>query len=266
MATDDLIDEGGEGTGDTKQDASKSNPTQVSPADISKAVKDGLAEFGGDMRQFSTQMGQYVQQAIQSATQATAKGTASEEQTDLTQRLLTDPEKAIGGVVQKMLSDQLGPYLRTKVRDDYEDHIESHRNRIDSQYGEGTFDELILDDLNNVVESADNKALRADKSYVATVVRGIVGHEKVLPKLMDKRTAKAEADKKAAAEAPTGILDGGRRRNFKPTLSAEDINFLNRYEDSTGKTTNRKILEEAVAVRARDGAWTIDNFPGLKKD
>jgi hypothetical protein len=262
MATDDLVDGDGE---DTKTAPA---PVGVSASDISKAVKEGLADFGGNLSDYSNRMGQYVQQALQTTQQAqraTNAGNATNEQTDLTQQLLNDPQTAIVGVVQRMLADQLGPYLSTKIQDDYENLIERHRSRIDDEYGDGSFDELIMPELEAVVDKTPNKSSKASKQYIATVVRGIVGHENVLPKLMDKRGAKVEAEKKAEQDAPTGMLDGGRRKGSKPNLSSEDIAHLAHYEEVTDKKVDRKLMEEALTVRRRDGGWTVDNFPKLKK-
>ena len=262
MATDDLLENGDE---EADKAATSTPAPTVSAADISKAVKEGLAEFGGGLNKFASDIGQHVQTALSGAQRAADKGTASQSQLDLTQQLLTEPEKAIESVVSKLLAENLGPYLSNKVQDDYENIVETHRSRIDKEYGDGTFDELILPELETVVEASPDKSLKSRKQYVATVVRGIVGHEKVLPKMLEKRGAKMDAEKKAEMDAPSGILDGGRRRGGKTVLTPDEISFLNHYEETTDKKVDRKLMEEAISVRKRDGGWTIDNFPGLKK-
>lgn len=262
MATDDLIDDNAPAGGDAKSAA-----PAIDPAVISSAVSEGLKGFSGDMRTFASSIAQSVQQVVGQAQNAQERGRATPDQADLTQQLLSEPEKAITGIVEKIMQAQLGPYLATQVNDTYDTHVEKHRSRIDSQYGEGTFDEIIAPELDAIVEKTPNKAAKASKEYVATVIRGIVGHENILPQLNDKRSAKAEADKKREADldAPNGILDGGRRRAAKPGLSADDQAYLAGYEANRGVQVDRKLLEEAINVRKRDGGWNEDNFPGLKK-
>lgn len=262
MATDDLVDDGTDAGGTDA--AAATSPAPVSTADITAAVKAGLSEFGGEFRNMGAQISQAVSQSLASAQQATNSGTANEAQLNLTQQLLSDPETAIGGVVEKILRTTLGPYLQTKVQDDYESLLDGQRAKIDSEYGEGTFDELVLPDLEAVVQATENKAAKSSKQYISTVVRGIVGHEKVRPKLMEKHTQKLAKDK-ADNDGPNGILDGGRRKGAKPTLSPDDIEFIAGHERVSGNKLDRKLLEEAISVRKRDGGWTIDNFPGLKQ-
>lgn len=245
----------------------KSAAPAIDPAVIQSAVSEGLKGFSGDMRQFATSIAQSTQQLLDNAQRAESRGNPTPTQSDLTQQLLSEPEKAITSVVEKIMQAQLGPYLATQVNDTFEGIVEKHQARIDSQYGEGTFDELIRPELDAIVAKTPNQAAKASKEYIATVIRGVVGHENILPQLQDKRSAKAEADKKREADmdAPTGMLDGGRRRTQKPGLSADDQAYLANYEENTGKGVDRKLMEEALTVRKRDGGWTLDNFPGLKQ-
>jgi hypothetical protein len=261
MATDDLLDD----NKDSSTDKPAAAPT-VSKDDISAAVKAGLSEFGGQLGQFAKDVGAHVKGALDSAQTKVDRGTATKKEEDLVQTLLTDPEKAIAKVVQEQLASQLGPYLQTQINDNYEGLVEKHRERIDKQYGDGTFDEIILPDLEATVK-AGNPAAKASKEYVATVVRGIVGHENVQPKLdlkKDAMKAKREAEEKES-DIPVGILDGGRRKPGKLALSDDDRAFIN-HRAGEGVKIDPKVMEAALKVRAEQGSWTADNFPGLKTD
>ena len=259
MATDDLLDEG-TGEGATKVES----PAPMSAADMTKAVKDGLADSVGEMRNMTTEMTRQVQAVVQQAQQASERGVATPSQNDLTQQLLTEPEKAITGIVQKLMANTLGPYLSTDIQDKYENLVDVQRRDVDAEYGEGAFDELILPNLEAVVSQTTNAASKGSKQYIKTVVEGIIGNKAVRPRLRERHLAKVEATKKAEAEAHTGILDGGRRRPAKSTLSPEDVAWLAHHEEETGKKSDRKLLEDALNVRSRDGSWSVDNFPGLK--
>ena len=261
MATDDLLDEGTEGTEKAKADS----PAPLSAADIGSAVKDALSDSVGEMRNMTSEMTRQVQAVVSQAQQAAERGNANQAQSDLTQQLLTEPEKAITGIVQKLMANTLGPYLSTDIQDKYENLVDIQRRDIDSEYGDGTFDELIMPNLEAVIEQTQNASSKGSKQYIKTVVEGILGNKSVRPKLRERHLATVEAKKKAEIEAPSGVLDGGRRRPTKSTLSAEDIGWLAHLEDETGRKPDRKLLEDALNVRNRDGGWTSENFPGLTK-
>lgn len=263
MATDDLIPD----ADDKGKEPAKSAP-QFSKSDISDAVKEGLSGLKGELGQFAKDVGAHVNQALSAAQTKVDKGTASKAEIDLTQRLLTDPESAISEVVQKIITAQLGPYLQTQVNDSYEGLVETQQKRVDARFGEGAFEQFIRPELDAVVAATKNPAAKASKEYIKTVVNGIIGNDDILTKL-EGHKAKDTEDKKAAAEkddAPVGILDGGRRKPGKLTLSDQDRAFLSHLEDRAGVKTDAKLLESALAVRSRDGEWTVDNFPGLKQN
>ena len=261
MATDDLIDEGNEDSkGDPKGPAPVAAPTA---ADIQKAVAEGMGAFAGEMKNLPGQIGQYVQQAISQANKAVAQGNANQQQTDLTQRLLTEPEVAITELMNGWAQKNLGPYLATQVEDKYSTLVEEQRKDVDSEYGDGVFDELILGELESVIEATPNKEAKGSKRYIKTVTEGILGNKLIRPKLAAKLMEKKESERKAELESPT-VLDGGRRKPAKGVLDPESIRHLAKYEEVTGKSVDRKLMEEALNVRNRDGGWNIDNFPGLK--
>lgn len=270
MATDDIL------TDDAPSTKVEGAPATQAPADIQKAIKDGLADYGAQqsasLNQFAKEIGQHVNAALQGAQQRVAKGTATQEDIDLTQQLLGGTQaakSAIAGVVKEIITAELGPYLQTQVRDSYESLLDKQRERIDRQFGEGSFDEVIRAELDAVVEATPNPAAKASKDYIRTVVNGIVGDDKILPKLLERQTAarqKAAEAEREESSAPTGILDGGRRKPQKLTLSDADRQYLTRLEEQTGSKPDAKLLEQALVVRTRDGGWNIDNFPGLKNN
>lgn len=263
MATDDLLDD--KDTPPAK-DATKDG---LSKADLTAAVKESLTAFEKQqdekLGQFAKDVGVHVNATLQGYMQKVNEGTATKQESDIVQRLLTNPEVVIEELLQKNLAKSLGPYLHTQVNDSYDELVEKHRTQIDARWGDGAFDELIMPDLEATVKATRDPAAKASKEYIATVVRGIVGHEKILPKLEEKRDAmKAKNAERERDEGPTGILDGGRPKPRKPTLSDTDRAFLSDYEKVIGTKVDTKRLEAIRTARLRDGGLDIDNFPQFK--
>lgn len=261
-------DEGGTDTTATTTTTPTATPPTIDPAVLTKAVNDGLAGVDAKLNQFGSSVQQYVQQALQGAQQRVEQGTATRADTDLTQRLL-DPaqaEAAIGSVVEKILKAQLAPTLTAQTESAYEDQLDRQRALVDGRWGPGSFDELILPEVESVVAQTPNAGAKATRNYINTLVQLATGKPETLDKLIARQT-KWQTEKKAEdTDMDTGgVLDAGRRRRASTSvLSDEDRAFMADVAAHTGEDIDMKRVEETKRVMDKHGFIDAQVMPGAK--
>lgn len=265
-ANDDILsDEGGadKGTG---------NPPPVTPTFdpslVTKAVQDGLSGVSGQLNEHTKAIQQYVQQQLQGAQQRVQQGNATQDDTDLTQQLLSQPEKAIGGVVEKILHEQLGPYLSRQVQSDYQDNLDRLQTSIDGRWGPGAFDKFIKPGVEDIAGKTANPSARGDRAFLQAVSRQITGDPDTLDKLNEHQTKwKADADKadKDNDVGGTGVLGPGRRRTKSDSaLTDDDRAYMEMVAEVTGDDVDLKKLDEVMKVKNRYGFLDSQVMPGVK--
>ena len=268
MGANDNILSGDEGGGAPETKAlppGSTGPGAFDPALVTKAVNDGLVGMGQRLDQHTAAITQYVQQALQGAQQRVAQGTATQDDEDLTQKLLRDPKGTVRGEVEAVLREQLAPYLTNKVQSDYEENLDRQRTTVDTRWGPGAFDKFILKEVEDVAKNTPNAAARGDKRYMASLVQLATGKDEILDKLMEHQTAWKTKQKDDDVSDGTGILTPGRRRaKNESLLDDQDRAYMDKVASVTGDDIDLKAVEEVMKIRNKNGFLDTQVMPGIK--
>lgn len=186
----------------------------VSVEDLQKALDGVVAPLRSQMDELRAE-----NEALRAAQSGPAPAAVPEGEDDFTQDLLTDPKKAVTGVVKGVVAD-LAPFLNELSGTAHEAILEGHRAAVDAEFGAGTFQTELMPVLQKRFDTArsQNPTLLASREWINSEVNGVKGFKmNTLMELKGKATeARSEAEKAEAERLLSGLnltnLTGGVRQ------------------------------------------------------
>jgi len=172
--------------------------------------------------------------------------------------LVKDGEGAIAKVVQKTLQSTLGPWVQNQVTTAAEGLTEHYRTQVDRSYGEGTYDEVLVPEMEKIFSQLDPQSqtvARGNKATFEAILKQARGEESVMEKLAERR----------AKNPPPEMLDQGRQPNKKASFSQEDTEFMSHYEKETGRSLDKKVLLDMIESRKKGNPWSAQTLNSKNK-
>jgi hypothetical protein len=169
-----------------------------------------------------------------------------------------DGKGTISRVVQEAIQNTMGPWVQSQASSTADNLTNTHRAKVDSQYGEGAWDEIIAPEMEKILSQLDPQTqliARGNKATFETIFKQARGEDGIMEKLHER---------KAKLPPPPDMLGEGRTPTPKPGLTPEDKEWMGRYEDSTGHKLDSKALTQLIEHKRKHGGWAIQDMPGMK--
>lgn len=275
MPTDDLFDSpppnNDQTPGDQSQDSKDPAASAASPklAEHLAKLSEGFTTLAGEIRQTNSRVDRLAQSVAPKADPADdtdpsvgADGKPLSPQAKKFSKFYDDPEGFIRAEAEKLVQTRLGPHLTTQARQRAAELETEQKQRIDNQFGAGTWDALYAKDFNQILSLPNGEPaleLRASRDHVEAAVAAVHGRKTLAEDTRADLDARRAAVVKAKAEAnqTPAMLPNGRslpRAGTGTTLSAEEQEFLS--------TLNRNGIpytrEQYLAARekgSKASAW-----------
>ena len=165
-----------------------------------------------------------------------------------TSSFLDNPDAFIDAKLAAFAKDRLAPLLQPVLDDKVEANMDSHRVSFDAEFGEGQFDKVVGPELDTIVKNLPpNQAV--SNRHVRLALDALKG--KHFDTLMDAKAAV----KKTRADTPPPLLPNGRVAPSKPTLTAEELDFLSSAERATGKKVSKEEWIEERDLGNDEDSW-----------
>lgn len=178
-------------------------------------------------------------------------------------RFADDPEgytRAIAnGQISQAVQRDLGPLLAPIIKSASQGIISSQRNKFDTQFGAGTFDEVILPSLQSDLDrlSETNSSVLSDEGTISALVDRVAGQKRTeLNKAEETFKTSLETKEKEDVARVISHLPPSMQPRPKEgitELSAEDKAVLDKIAEVTGERPDERRL---VAVANADSGVT----------
>jgi hypothetical protein len=210
-----------------------------------------LSPLVNELKALSTRMGQ-LENFVQSAQRTQPEPTPQLSDDDLSTQLLTDPKTTLEKQFDQFVKEKLAPQLRTQYGDRRDELIDGYKSDIDGEFGEGTWDELFVPELNDAFGNMPPE-MQASRGHLRVMINAIKGDK--LDKLVDKAAALEEKAEQEATAEPPAMLGAGNPRPSEPAVSQDLKDFLADYNRHTGDNMSVKDWQGLAAKGNTEDDW-----------
>jgi hypothetical protein len=163
-------------------------------------------------------------------------------------RLVTDPDgwfnEKLGPKFDELAKAKLGPYFAIQMQEAREGAERGQRERIDSRYGKGTWDEHFSADFTKAMSSLPEIAQHNPKT-IEKMVDGMIGSDQLMPVLEERKQKVAAQREQEERTRPPSFLG---RPGTSPMRDETEITHEDRQVQQALKSAGFEFGDENIKV------------------